>query len=79
MSLAKGPVGTDRLALLAFGVLAFIFGGHSFVMDFPSGTQNGKTLLGLEVNAWSPPAVHRRRRAAGLRLPDALGRQEHAR
>lgn len=46
-------MGLIGLALLAYGVTAFIFGGHSFSAHPISGTVNGKTWLGLEVNAWS--------------------------
>jgi hypothetical protein len=53
VSLAKGPVALVGLALLAYGITAFIFGGHSFAAHPISGTVNGKTWLGLEVNAWS--------------------------
>ena len=53
VSLAKGPVGLIGMALLAFGVLALIFGGRGFEMDFPSGTQNGKRFLGVEGNGWT--------------------------
>lgn len=53
VSLAKGPVGLIGLALLAYGITAFIFGGHSFSAHPLDGTVNGKTWLGLEVNAWS--------------------------
>jgi hypothetical protein len=53
VSLAKGPVALVGLALLAYGITAFLFGGHSFAADPISGTVNGKTWLGLEVNAWS--------------------------
>ena len=53
VSLAKGPVGIVGIALLAFGVLSLIFGGHGFEMDFPSGTANGKQFLGLEGNGWT--------------------------
>jgi hypothetical protein len=41
------------MALLAYGVTALIFGGHSFTTDPLSGTVQGETWLGLEVNAWS--------------------------
>ena len=53
VSLAKGPVALIGLALLAYGITAFILGGHSFALHPPSGTVQGKTWLGLEVNAWS--------------------------
>ena len=53
VSLAKGPVGIIGLLLLAYGVTALIFGGHSFTTHPVDGTVNGKTWLGLEVNAWS--------------------------
>ncbi len=53
VSLAKGPVALVGFALLAYGVSAFIFGGHSFAADPISGTVQGKTWLGLEVNSWS--------------------------
>src|SRR5919199_4265280 len=53
VSLAKGPVALVGLALLAYGVTAFIFGGHSFAAHPISGAVQGKTWLGLEVNAWS--------------------------
>jgi hypothetical protein len=52
-SLAKGPVGLIGLALLAYGITALIFGGHSFTQHPPNGTVDGKTWLGLEVNGWS--------------------------
>jgi hypothetical protein len=53
ISLAKGPIALVGALLLAYGVTAFVMGGHSFALDFPSGTVNGETWLGLEVNAWS--------------------------
>jgi hypothetical protein len=53
ISLAKGPIALIGALLLAYGATAFVMGGHSFALDFPSGTVNGKTWLGLEVNAWS--------------------------
>ena len=53
VSLAKGPIALIGALLLAYGVTAFVMGGHSFALDFPSGTVNGKTWLSLEVNAWS--------------------------
>jgi hypothetical protein len=53
VSLAKGPVGIIGMILLAYGVTALIFGGRSFTTHALSGTVNGKTWLGLEVNGWS--------------------------
>jgi hypothetical protein len=53
VSLAKGPVGLVGLLLLVYGISAFIFGGHSFSAHPLAGTVNGKSWLGLEVNAWS--------------------------
>jgi hypothetical protein len=52
-SLAKGPVGLIGMALLAYGVTAMIFGGHSFAQHPPNGTVQGSSWLGLEVNGWS--------------------------
>jgi hypothetical protein len=52
-SLAKGPVGLIGLALLAYGVTALIFGGHSFTQHAPTGAVYGKTWLGLDVNGWT--------------------------
>lgn len=53
VSLAKGPVGLIGLALLAFGILAFIFGSHSFTAHPLNGNVNGKQFLGIETNGWS--------------------------
>jgi hypothetical protein len=53
VSLAKGPVGLVGLVLLVYGISAFVFGGHSFSAHPLAGTVNGKSWLGLEVNAWS--------------------------
>jgi hypothetical protein len=52
-SLAKGPIGLVGLVLLAYGITALIFGGHSFVQHAPTGAVHGKTWLGLEVNGWT--------------------------
>jgi hypothetical protein len=52
-SLAKGPVGLIGLALLAYGITALIFGGHSFMQHAPTGAVDGKSWLGLEVNGWT--------------------------
>lgn len=53
MSLAKGPVALIGMALLAYGITGLLFGGRGFTIDVPSGTINGETWLGLEVNGWS--------------------------
>jgi len=53
ISLAKGPVGLLGLVLLAYGITALIFGGHSFVQHALNGMVHGKRWLGLDVNGWS--------------------------
>lgn len=53
ISLAKGPIALIGLALLAYGITALLFGGHSFAQHAPNGVVDGKTWLGLEVNGWS--------------------------
>jgi hypothetical protein len=53
VSLAKGPVGLLGAVLLAYGILAFVFGGNSFTASFPDGTVNGDTFLGIEGNGWT--------------------------
>lgn len=53
VSLAKGPVGLLGMLALIYGITALIFRGHSFTTHALGGTVNGKTWLGLEVNAWS--------------------------
>ena len=54
MSLAKGPVGIIGIILLAFGVLALIFGGNGFSNTDPfDGTVQGTKWLGFEGNGWS--------------------------
>ena len=52
-SLAKGPVALIGLALLAYGITAYIFGGNSFTTHAPNGVVNGETWLGLETNGWT--------------------------
>ncbi|MGO9901006.1 MAG: hypothetical protein ACLP0J_15235 [Solirubrobacteraceae bacterium] len=52
-SLAKGPAGLVGLALLAYGISALIFAGHSFVQHAPNGAVHGESWLSLEVNGWS--------------------------
>jgi len=53
ISLAKGPIGLLGLAMIAFGVLAFLFGGNGFDMSPVDGTVNGDTFLGIEGNGWT--------------------------
>jgi membrane protein implicated in regulation of membrane protease activity len=53
VSLAKGPVGIVGLVLLAYGVLALIFGGNGFTTDPVDGTVQGTKWLGFEGNGWS--------------------------
>jgi hypothetical protein len=53
ISLAKGPVGIVGIILLAYGVLALIFGGNGFTADPVDGTAQGDRFLGFEGNGWS--------------------------
>jgi len=53
ISLAKGPVALIGIAALALGVLGFIFADQGFNFDFPSGTVEGGTFLGIEGNGWT--------------------------
>ena len=53
ISLAKGPVGIVGIILLAYGVLALIFGGNGFTADPVDGTAQGTRFLGFEGNGWS--------------------------
>jgi hypothetical protein len=53
LSLAKGPVLIVGIASLVFGVLGFIFANQSFTFDFPDGTVDGSTFLGVEGNGWT--------------------------
>src|SRR3954447_17411529 len=53
VSLAKGPVALIGIASLALGILGFIFADQSFNFDFPSGTAEGGTFLGIEGNGWT--------------------------
>src|SRR3954465_3870533 len=53
VSLAKGPVAIIGIASLALGILGFIFASQDFGFDFPSGTVEGSTFLGIEGNAWT--------------------------
>ena len=68
VSLAKGPVLVVGLALLIYGVLALIFGGHGFEMD-PSRHRDRQEVPRPRGQRLDEPAVHRRRRAARLRSP----------
>jgi hypothetical protein len=52
-SLAKGPIALVGLAMIAFGVISFIFGGDSFATNPPSGDVTGDTFLGVEGNGWT--------------------------
>jgi hypothetical protein len=72
VSLAKGPAFLIGLALLAYGVAAFIFGADGFSTEFvPDGDINGETFLGIEANGWSAALFA----AAGLLL--VLGATKH--
>ena len=53
VSLAKGPVAIIGIAALALGILGFVFADRSFTFDFPSGTVEGDTFLGIEGNGWT--------------------------
>ena len=63
-SLAKGPVAIVGLVLLAYGVTGLLFGAHNFGANFPNGSVDGKTWLGLEGNGWTNVLIV----AAGLLL-----------
>jgi hypothetical protein len=53
VSLAKGPIALLGLAMIAFGVIAFLMGGDSFTTNSPDGPVTGDTFLGLEGNGWT--------------------------
>jgi hypothetical protein len=53
ISLAKGPVALIGLALLAYGILNFLFGGNSFSASPIDGTVTGDKFLGIEANGWT--------------------------
>jgi hypothetical protein len=53
VSLAKGPVAIIGIASLVLGILGLIFASQNFTWDFPSGTVNGDTFLGIEGNGWT--------------------------
>jgi hypothetical protein len=52
-SLAKGPIALIGLAMIAYGVIAFLMGGDSFTSNPPDGTVTGDTFLGIEGNGWT--------------------------
>lgn len=53
MSLAKGPAGIIGLLLLAYGVLALIFGNADFEASPIDGDVQGETFLGIAGNGWT--------------------------
>lgn len=53
MSLAKGPAGLIGLLLLAYGVLALIFGSADFEASPIDGDVQGETFLGIAGNGWT--------------------------
>ena len=52
-SLAKGPAGILGLALIACGVLGYLFAGDSFTANPPDGLVPSDTWLGIETNGWT--------------------------
>lgn len=52
-SLAKGPAAIIGLLLLAYGVLALIFGSSDFEASPIEGDVQGETFLGIEGNGWT--------------------------
>ena len=53
VSLAKGPVALIGLALLAYGILALLFGDRSFTASPIDGNVTGEPFLGLAGNGWT--------------------------
>ena len=53
MSLAKGPAGLIGLLLLAYGILALIFGSADFEASPIEGDVVGETFLGIAGNGWT--------------------------
>jgi hypothetical protein len=55
LSLAKGPAAILGAAMVAYGILALIFGNNSFrVVDVPNGPITyGETFLAIENNGWT--------------------------
>ncbi len=53
MSLAKGPAAIIGLLLLAYGILALIFGSANFEASPIEGDVLGEEFLGIEGNGWT--------------------------
>lgn len=53
MSLAKGPAAIIGLLLLAYGILALIFGSSNFEASPIKGDVQGETFLGIAGNGWT--------------------------
>ena len=53
MSLAKGPAGLIGLLLLAYGILALIFGSANFEASPIEGDVQGEKFLGIAGNGWT--------------------------
>src|SRR5262245_61539910 len=53
VALAQGPVALIGIPALALGILGFVFADRSFTFDFPSGTVEGDTFLGIMGNGWT--------------------------
>ncbi len=52
-SMAKGPVVLVGLLLLAYGILALIFGSTDFDASPLDGNPRGEDFLGIEGNGWT--------------------------
>jgi hypothetical protein len=53
VSLATGPIALLGLVGILYGVLALIFGGHSFTLRVPHGAVGGGHYLHLLTNGWT--------------------------
>jgi hypothetical protein len=53
LSLAKGPIAIVGMLAIAYGVLAFIFGGNSFALHIPHGYVGDGRFLKLLTNGWT--------------------------
>jgi hypothetical protein len=53
VSLATGPIALLGLVGILYGVLALIFGGHSFTLRVPHGAVGGRHYLHLLTNGWT--------------------------